>query len=127
MATTAHSRRRRGFNPYAVLGRLIGVLGVLAFIFSVASPEDDDLQQEVALRSESRPSLVQHRNSIASTRVILNGSVHHALVARTLVSFHYRAIQRVRMPALKIWDTVVAKRLLDRSPPTGSSFTYLIA
>jgi hypothetical protein len=117
----ARAPRRRSFNLYALFG-LAGALGVLAFIFSAVSPEDDDIQQEFAQGPESRQCLVQNCKSITSIRVTLVDPVHFAVVARTLLSFRYTALERVRMPSVKIGAMVFRSRTGDRSPPTRSSF-----
>jgi len=51
-------------NRCAVFG-LIGVLGVLAFVFSSVSP-DDDIQQEFAQSSKNRQCAVQNLKSMHS-------------------------------------------------------------
>jgi len=47
VATPLRRRRNSGSVRRAVFG-LVGVLGVLAFIFSAVSPDDDEIQQEFA-------------------------------------------------------------------------------
>jgi len=46
----ARPPQRRNFNLYALFG-IASVLGILAFVFSVISPYDDDIQQELVQRS----------------------------------------------------------------------------
>jgi len=104
----------------AVLG-LVGVLGVLAIIFSAVSPNDDEIQQEFSLRTKTRQCLVRNWNSIPSVRLTLVNPVHYAVVPRSLSSVRCSAIERVLICDLKIGATAFPSRACGRSPPTRSS------
>jgi hypothetical protein len=58
VATPLRRRRNSGSVRRVVFG-LVGVLGVLAFIFSAVSPDDDEIQQEFAQGSKSRQDVVR--------------------------------------------------------------------
>jgi len=45
---------RQGRRYYCARWGLIGVFGVLAFLFSAVSPDDDDIQQEFVQASKSK-------------------------------------------------------------------------
>ena len=102
----------------AVLG-LVAVLGVLAFIFSAVSPNDDENQQEFA-QSRTRRCVVRNWKSISSVRVKLVNPVHDAIVPRSLSSIRRSAIERVLIDDLKSAGTAFPARTSGRSPPTRS-------
>ena len=116
-------RERPTSNCYAVFG-LVGVLGVLAFIFSAVSPDDDDIQQEFVQGSKTRQVVVQNFKSIPSIRVLIN-SVHYVFVPQGLTSLRCSAIERVRICDPKIGATIFRSRTGDRSPPATSSCSSL--
>ena len=62
VATPLRGRRNSGSMRRAVFG-LVGVVGVLAFIFSAVSPDDDEIQQELlkAVRADKMLSEIGSR------------------------------------------------------------------
>jgi len=104
---------------------LIGVLGVLAFIFSAVSPDDDEIQQEFAQGSKTRQGVVRNWKSIPSVRVTLIRPVHYAIVPRSLPSARCSAIERVAIYDVKIGATAFPSGTCGRSPPTNSSCSSL--
>lgn len=100
---------------------LIGVLGVLAFILSAVSPEDDDIEQEFVHGKTKREYVVQNWRSIPSIRGARVIPVHTAAVPRSLSSFCCSAIGRARVYHIKLGATVFCSRIGGRSPPTKAS------
>ena len=120
VATPLRGRRNSGSMRRAVFG-LVGVVGVLAFIFSAVSPDDDEIQQEFAQGSKSRQDVVRNWKSIPRVRVTLVNLVHNAIVPRRPPPVHCSAIARVLIRDVKNAPTALPNRTCGRSPPTGSS------
>jgi hypothetical protein len=99
---------------------LAGVLGVLAFIFSAVSPDDDEIQQEFAQGTKTRRCLVRNWKSIPNVRITLVNPVCCAIVPRRLPSVRCSAIERVLIPDDEIGATAFASQTSGRSPPTRS-------
>jgi hypothetical protein len=120
VATRLRGRRNSGSTRFAIFA-LVGVLGVLAFIFSAVSADDDEIQQEFALGSATRQGVVRDWKSIPSFRVTLANLVHYAVVPRRLLSVRCSAIERVFICDIETAATALPNRTSGRSPPTGSS------
>src|SRR6476659_9348215 len=67
----------------ALLG-LVGVLGVLTFIFSAVSPLDDDFQQEFAQRDKAGQCVVRNFRAIPSVHFDRSTCLHYAAILRSL-------------------------------------------
>jgi hypothetical protein len=104
----------------ALLG-LLGTIGVLAFVFSAASPGDDDIQQELFQSSKSRQCFLANYKTVSSLRTFRICTVRSALAPPTqqLASFYVTA--RVSVPDDEIKVRVCSSSTGDRSPPTKSS------
>lgn len=113
---------RRNPSRSAVL-RLVGVLGVLAFVFSAVSPDDDDIQQEFIQGTKIRQCVIQNCKSTPSTRACLVNPIHCALVRQRLSSILCFAIERVSTSDAQIRPAIFSSRTGDRSPPTKSSWS----
>jgi hypothetical protein len=110
--------RRRGYHR-ALLGSLAAV-GVLAFIFSAASPGDDGLQQEFFLSSKSKQCTLANYKAVSNLRAFRICTVPTALAPPTpqFVRYYVTARLSVRDNEIK---AKVCSRTGDRSPPTKSS------
>ena len=98
-------RPRRLGHHCALLG-LIGALGVLAFIFSAVSPDDDDIQQEFVQSSKSKQFVLANYKTVSNLCTFLINTVSSAI--------------RVSIPD-KFSARIFTSRTGDRSPPTKSS------
>jgi hypothetical protein len=119
VATPLRGRRSSGSTRFAIFA-LVGVLGVLAFIFSAVSADDDEIQQEFALCSKTRQGVVRNWKSIPSVRVTLVNLVHYAVVPRRLLSVCCSAIERVLIRDVGTAATALPNRTSGRSPPARS-------
>lgn len=106
-------------SQYPVFG-LIGVLGVLAFIFSVVSPTDDSVQQECVQGSKNRHGIAESFKWIPYIRGTLVGANPCAIVLRSLGSFWGSAVGSVRIFDVKVDAPIFFSRIADRSPPSKS-------
>jgi hypothetical protein len=93
-------RGRHRFSCYAVLG-LVGVLGVLAFIFSAVSPDDDEIQQEF-IKGLKLDNVLSRIASRYRARVTFINPVHYAFVPRGLASFRCSVIERAHISEVRI-------------------------
>ena len=101
--------------------RLVGVLGILAFLFSVVSPYDDEIQQEFAQGTKTRRCVVRNWKSIPNVRITLVNPVCCAIVPRRLPFVRCSAIERVLICDVEIGATAFPSQTSGRSPPTRSS------
>src|ERR1700746_3867994 len=124
VATPLRRRRNSGSVRRAVFG-LVGVLGVLAFIFSAVSPDDDEIQQEFAQGSKSRQDVVRNWKSIPRVHVTLVNLVHNAIVPRRPPPVRCSAIARVLIWDIKNAATALPNRICGRSPPARSPRNFL--
>lgn len=113
-------RKRHSSKRFAVFG-LIGVLGVLAFVFSAVSPEDDEIQQESFQGNKKREYVVQNWKSIPFIRGALVTPVHCAIVPGSIASFRCSEIGPVSASDVKPRVTVFCSRIGGRYPPTRAS------
>lgn len=114
------SQERHSFNCYAMFA-LVGVVGVLAFVFSAVSPYDDEIQQEFFKGPETRQSVVQNCKAIRGIRITVIDLVHHALVRRGLVCLRCAPVDQSRVADVEIGAAIFSTQTGDRSPPTRSS------
>ena|ERR1700756_5546047 len=96
---------------------LFSLLGVLAFLFSAVSPEDDDLQQEFVQVSKARRTLVRECKSIPAIEV--QGKNRIAPVAVLRVPFYIRhfLVGLVVVPGFQSRREVFNQSITGRSPP----------
>ena len=101
---------------YAALA-LFSLLGVLAFLFSAVSPEDDDLQQEFVQVSKARRTLVRDWKSIPTIEV--QGKNRVASVAVLRVPFFIRCllVGFVGVPSFQSKREIFNRSITGRSPP----------
>ena len=102
----------------ALLGWCLGTVGVLAFIFSVASSEDDSTQQEFVQSSKPRQFTVVNYRAAGGIRTFRISTVRPALVANRSSSIkRRRLIGHVLTSGDDILEAVVRSGTGDRSPP----------
>jgi hypothetical protein len=105
-------RRLRWSNAY----RLIGVLGVLAFIFSVVSPYDDAIQQDFVKIS------VQNCKSIRCVSSTHSDPNQHAVVSQRAAHFCCFHIGRALIHYVDKCTTVLLGPTAGRSPPAPPAY-----
>jgi hypothetical protein len=120
VATPLRGRRNSGSARFAVFA-LVGVLGVLAFIFSAVSPDDDEIQQEFAPGSKTRQGVVRNWKSIPSVGVTVVNLIQYAVVPRRLLSVRCPAIERVLICDVRTAKIALPNRTSSRSPPARCS------
>src|ERR1700680_1204584 len=81
----------------ALLG-LLGAIGVLAFVFSAASPGDDDIQQEFFQSSKSKQCLLANYKALSNLQTFRMGIVSSALSPPTTQCASYDVTARVSGP-----------------------------
>jgi hypothetical protein len=123
-AAPLRERANSAATRCAVFG-LVAVLGVLAFIFSAVSSDDDEIQQEFAQGTKTKQCVVRNWKSIPSVPVTRVSPVHYAIVPRSLSSVRCSAVERVVIYDVKIGATAFPSRTCGRSPPTISSCSSL--
>jgi len=111
--------RRCGYHR-ALLGSL-AAFGVLAFIFSAASPGDDELQQEFFLSSKSKQCILANYKAVSNLRAFRIFTVPTALAPPTPQFARYYVTARLSVRDNEIKAKVCSSRTGDRSPPTKSS------
>jgi hypothetical protein len=104
----------------ALLG-LLGAIGVLAFVFSAASPGDDDIQQEFFQSSKLRHYFLANYKTVSSLRTFRICTVRSALAPPTQQFAGFYVTARVSVPDDEIKVRVCSSSTGDRSPPTKSS------
>jgi hypothetical protein len=105
---------------YALLG-LLGAFGVLAFIFSLSSPTDDDIQPECFLSSKSKQCFRTNYKAVSNLRAFRICSIRSALAPPTLQTTSYDVTARVYVTGDEIKDRICSSRTGDRSPPAKLS------
>ena len=106
----------------ALLGWCLGTVGVLAFIFSVASSEDVSTQQEFVQSSKPRQFTVVNYRAAGGIRTFRISTVRPALVANRSSSIkRRRLIGHVLTSGDDILEAVLRSGTGDRSPPSKSS------
>jgi hypothetical protein len=113
-------RPRRRSRHYALLSTL-AAFGLIAFIFSAISPDDDNLQQEFFQSSKSKQCFLANHKALSNLQTFRMCIVSSALAPPTqqLASFYVTA--RVSVPEDEIKVRVCSSRTGDRSPPTKTS------
>jgi hypothetical protein len=103
-----------------VLFGLLTTLGLLAFCFSVVSPNDDDVQQEFLQSSKSRQCFLANYKTVSS-RTFRICTVRSALSPPTTQFASYDVTARVSAPDDEIKGRICSSRTGDRSPPPKTS------
>jgi hypothetical protein len=120
VSAATHFRKGSSSDHLVVFG-LIGLLGVLAFVFSAVSPDDDEFQQGFVHGNKKRECVVQNWKSIPSVRGTLFNPVHFAVAPRRLPTFGCSAIVVAPVSHIAVRATVFGRRTDGRSPPTITS------
>jgi len=110
-----HFRRRRWPDAY----RLIGVLGVLAFIFSVVSPYDDAIQQDFVRGRQFSVLNCKAIHCVSSTHSNPN---QHAVVLQRAAYFCCFLAGRALIYCVDTSSTALLGRTAGRSPPTSLAY-----
>jgi hypothetical protein len=117
-------RQSHRFDRYTVFG-LIGTVGVLALVFSVLSPNDDETQQEFAQGSKIRQCVARNWKSLSSDRSTPVNPVQHVFPGQSLSLSFSSATRRVVISDLKIGATTFRSRTSGRSPPATTILQHL--
>jgi hypothetical protein len=118
-AMLASSRRRHAFGHRCFRLGLIGAFGVLAFLFSVVSPYDDDIQQEVIeLHKPKQTILITYKAPSHIRGLRIKTATSSALMpsAHMLVA----AVEQIYLPGEADPAKIVGKPIGERSPPANS-------
>jgi hypothetical protein len=108
-------------NHDVLLG-LLSVLGILAFLFSAASPDDDDIQQEFVQGSKTKQFAVANRKIASGVRTFHSSTVQAAPLPPVRTSTRYTIIERISIRGGgTIDEPIFGSRTGDRSPPAKSS------
>jgi len=114
------SSRQRRRLWYTRLG-LIGAFGVLAFIFSAISPDDDDIQQESFQSNKSKQFVLANYKAPSDIRGFRISTLRSALPRRRQLLANSQLLARILISRPEIDGTIFCSRTGDRSPPTKSS------
>jgi hypothetical protein len=107
--------------PRRALPNLLAVLGVLAFLFSVTCPDDDDIQQEFLQSSKSKQCVFANYKALSNLYSFWIYILPPALALPTPeVASHYLTAY-VSVTSNEIKCRVCSRTTGDRSPPTKSS------
>ena len=113
-------RRARRLGSRSALLSLLGVFGVLAFILSATSPDDDDIQQEFSQTSRAKQCVLANYKALSNIRAFRICAVRSVLAPPMPQFASYYVTSLVAVPdAIKA--EVYRSRTGDRSPPTKSS------
>ncbi len=115
-----HHRAHR-FRRYYSLLSLLTALGVLAFIFSATSPEDDAIQQDCCRNSKSKQCALANYKTLSNLRTFRICTVRSALTPPTQQFASYVTASVFFVPADEIKGIFCSSKTGDRSPPTKSS------
>ena len=122
MITLDHksSLRARGSaraSSYALLA-CVGLLGVLAFVCSVVSPGDDDVQQEFVQATKTRRALVRDRKSIPTIEIQGKNQTPPVAVLRIPFSVRRFLVELVVVPGFQGRREIFSRSITGRSPPS---------
>ena len=110
-------RRLRWPNVY----RLIGVLGILAFIFSVVSPYDDAIQQDFA-KGKNKQFSVQNCKLICCISSTHSNRNQLAVVSQRAAYFRCFQTGRAIIDCVDTSTSVLLGRTAGRSPPIPPAY-----
>jgi hypothetical protein len=113
-------RWRRLGHHCALLG-LLGALGVLAFILSAISPDDDDIQQECFQSNKSKQFVLANYKAPSDIRGFRISTLRSALPRRWQLLANSLLLALIFISHQEIDGTIFSSRTGDRSPPTKSS------
>jgi len=114
-------RRPRRLGHHSALLSLLGVFGVLAFILSATSPDDDDIQQEFSQTSRTKQCVLANYKALSNIRAFRICAVRSVLAPPMPQFASYYVTSLVAVPDDEIKAEVYGSRTGDRSPPTKSS------
>ena len=117
---TLFSRRPRRCGCRFPLVSLLAAFGILAFIFSVIQPDDDDIQQEFCKTSTLKQFTFANYKAVSNHRTLRIRALCSALAPPTS-QFPTHSATRFFVPCEEIRIGVSSSRTGDRSPPTASS------
>jgi hypothetical protein len=100
---------------------LLAAFGILAFIFSAASPYDDDIQQESCQTSNSTQCVLANYKTVSNLGASRICTVHSAHASSTPAVASDCVTGGVSVPDDEIKDRVCRSAPGDRSPPIESS------
>jgi len=113
--------RPRHLGHHCALLGLLFAFGVLAFLFSAVSPDDDDIQQQFVQGNKAKQFVLATSKSVPNIRGFRINRVPSALLPPRPLSTRCTVIGRVLSVDEKIIGTIVSSRTGDRSPPSKSS------
>jgi hypothetical protein len=108
-------------NHCFVLFGVLTAVGALAFLFSVVSPYDDDVQQEFAQVNRPKHSYLENCKKAAGTHALATNTGQPALLSQRLVMVHCGVKPHDLVADQKIIRTISSSGTGDRSPPNKSS------
>jgi hypothetical protein len=111
---------RQGRRYYCARWGLIGLFGVLAFLFSAVSPDDDDIQQEFVQANRSKQFVLATYRSAPNVQGLRIKTVRCALVPPRPLSACCHVIGRISVDYKEINGAILSSRTGDRSPPSES-------
>jgi hypothetical protein len=111
-------RRRRRY--YCARWGLIGAIGILAFLFSAVSPDDDDIQQESVQGNKPKQLVLANYKATRAVDTFGTSTVRSALVTQPRPTIRRAVVGRVLSVDESILGTIVSSRIGDRSPPSKS-------
>lgn len=117
-AELARGPRRR--SRRRALLNLLAAFGVLAFVFSAISPDDDDIQQEFLQSSKSKQFVLANYKAVSSLQTGRICTVYSALAQPTPQFAGYCVTARVSVPSDEIKSRVCGSRTGERPPPNSS-------
>jgi hypothetical protein len=114
--------------PYAMqlshgcvlFGSLIA-LGLLAFVFSVVSPYDDDVQQEFVQGKKPKQCVVLNCKATFAVHTSGTNKVRSALLPQRPLIISCGVVRHALVPDEEILRTISSSGIGDRSPPSRSS------
>ena len=114
-------RRPPRLSHHSALLSLLGVFGVLAFILSATSPDDDDIQQEFSQTSRTKQCVLANYKALSNIRAFRICAVRFVLASPMPQFASYYVTSLVAVPDDEIKAEVYGSRTGDRSPPNKSS------
>jgi hypothetical protein len=111
---------RQGRRYYCARWGLIGVFGVLAFLFSAVSPDDDDIQQEFVQANRSKQFVLATYRSAPNVRGFRIAPLRCALAPPRPLSACCHVIGRISTDYKEINGAVFSRSVGPRSPPSES-------
>jgi len=120
IATLPFLRCRHRLGHHCACLGLIGIFGVLAFLFSAISPDDDDIQQEFVQNNKAKQLAVANYK-VRELRTFCTSNIRPALLPQTLPAICCGVRERARIVDKRIPGTILSRRTAARSPPVNFS------